>query len=158
MSGCSVIIRTPGVCFAASVIMCKVVYIRCWKHFSISAFVGSMMYALLIAYMCRYANFARILRACGRLACWPIRFQDCSHAATAADPSRLLCRYIRHRRSALHFASVSTNPYPPICFGHCSVDTGTRKTAPLQMYHIMAVVSSCVYVLRASKICVTYQI
>jgi hypothetical protein len=85
MSGCSAIIRTPDVCFAASIIMCKVVYIHCRKHFSFSAFVGSMTYAMSIAYMCRYANFKGICRACGGLACWPI-----SSRTVAMLPSQIL--------------------------------------------------------------------
>ena len=53
---------------------------------------------------------------------------------------------------------MSVRSYPPICFWHCSVDIGTQKTDPLQMYHLMAVVSYWVYVFGVGKICAIYQI
>jgi len=81
----------------------------------------------------------------------------CNRAAVTV-PFRWPCRYILYRRSAVHFASIFGISHPPICFGRCSVDTGTRKTVRLQVYHVMAVVSCCVYMFGAGKIWVVYQI
>jgi len=94
--------------------------------------------------------------ACGGFGRLPVRSQVCNRAAVTV-PFRWPCRYILYRRSAVHFASISGTSHPPICFGRCSVDTGTRKTVPLQIYHVMAVVS-CVYMFGAGMIWAVYQI
>jgi len=45
------------------------------------------------------------------------------------------------------------HPYPPICFGRCSVDTDIQKTAPLQMYYAMAAVNCWLHMFEGGKIC-----
>ena len=95
--------------------------------------------------------------ACGGFACLPVRFQVCNHAAVTV-PFRWPYRYIRYRRSAVNIASISGISHPPICIGRYGIGTGTRKTVPLQMYHVMPVVSCCVYMFEAGKIWAVYQI
>ena len=104
---------------------------------------------MLTAYTYRKASLVGNFVACGGFACLPVRFQICNHAAVTV-PFRWPCRYIGYMRSAVHFASISGISYPPICFGRCSVDTGTRNTAPLQIYYVMAVVS-CVYMFGPAR-------
>jgi hypothetical protein len=50
------------------------------------------------------------------------------------------------------------SPILPFGFGRRSVDTDTRKNVPLQIYHLMAVVSCCVYLFGAGKFWAVYQI
>ena len=149
-------IRTSRANFSVNVIMCSEANLVCGSIGDIILFRRRNV-GLVDGVHVQASGLGGNFLACRGFTCLPVRFHVCNHAAVTV-PFRWPCRHVRYRRSAVHFASVSGISLPPICFGHCSVDTGIRKTVPFQIYHTMAVVSCCAYIFGAGKICVVYQI
>jgi hypothetical protein len=64
---------------------------------------------MLTAYKYRHGYLLVNFVAFGGFACWSVRFQVCNHPAVVVPPL-MPCRYIRNRRRALHFETISVIP------------------------------------------------
>jgi len=135
----------------ACAILCNVRYMCCRSFTIVSCVLPCWLYAMSRAYAWRYSSFSRTFLSCGGFFCSPMSCHFRSHSAVIV-PSFRPCVYMRHSSSALHFASMCVISHPPMFLGCCSVVMGTLNSTPFHIYHVIAAVIRCIYVLGAGNI------
>ena len=103
-------------------------------------------------HVCKFDGIPRNMRGFARVPC-------SSHAWSqdaVAVHSRVPCRYIRARSSALHLVATSTSPHPPSVLFHWSV--GTLNVAPFHMKKVAPGISHWVWMPGAGNIWAMYHI